>query len=104
MVLRALSEELDLPLPYDTLDEVRTRVAELAPHLLKYEYTEPTTMERVAYQRSAEGSDKMIASPFTDPVDNFYMTDAISRNSTIMAKCTKELNPKKHFNFRRLGY
>ncbi len=38
--------------------------------------------------------------PLTDNVDNFYMTDSISRNSHVMAKCTQELNPKKQFNFK----
>ncbi len=42
MVIRALSEELGVTLPYDTLEEVRFRVAQLAPHLMKYDYIEPT--------------------------------------------------------------
>lgn len=29
------------------------------------------------------------------------MTDAISRNSKIMARCTRELNPLKAFNFKK---
>ena len=29
------------------------------------------------------------------------MTDAISRNSHIMARCTRELNPQKVFNFKK---
>ncbi|MFO0116684.1 MAG: hypothetical protein ACK521_03415 [bacterium] len=37
----------------------------------------------------------------TDAVDNFYMTDAISRNSHVMARCTKELNPQKQTNFKQ---
>jgi len=48
MVLRALSEEMNIPLPYDSLDEVRTRLAELAPHLVKYDYIEPSSFERIA--------------------------------------------------------
>jgi len=40
--LRALSEEAGVSLPYDTIEELRYRVAELAPHLLKYDYVEPT--------------------------------------------------------------
>lgn len=32
---------------------------------------------------------------FTDTCDNFYITDPISRNSSVMAKCTRELNPQK---------
>lgn len=40
MILRALSEEIGRPLPYDSLDEVRTRIAELAPHLIKFDSNE----------------------------------------------------------------
>jgi NADH dehydrogenase (ubiquinone) Fe-S protein 1 len=48
MVLRALSEELGVPLPYDSLDEVRTRLAELAPHLVKFDYIEASGFEDLA--------------------------------------------------------
>ena len=50
MVLRALSEEMAIPLPYDSLDEVRTRIAELAPHLVKYDFIERSSVfERLAH-------------------------------------------------------
>ena len=99
MILRALSEELGIPLPYDSLDEVRTRLTELAPHLIKFDYIENSGFEDLALQFN---KDKLGVNPtpFSDIVDNFYMTDVISRNSHVMAKCTKELNPKKQFNFR----
>lgn len=45
MVLRALSEELGTPLPYDTIDELRTRLAELSPHLIKYDVIENSGFE-----------------------------------------------------------
>lgn len=94
MVLRALSEELGTPLPYDSLDEVRTRLAELAPHLVRYDTIETGTFHRVAL---VEGGDRQVSGALlTDAVDNFYMTDPISRNSHIMARCTRELNPEKH--------
>lgn len=47
-ILRALSEELGQTLPYDTLEEIRYRIAELAPHLLKYDYIEPTLFGEIA--------------------------------------------------------
>ena len=50
MILRALSEELGKPLPYDSLDEVRTRIAELAPHLVKFDYNEPAGFEDLAHK------------------------------------------------------
>jgi len=45
MILRALSEELGTPLPYDSLDEIRTRIAELAPHLVRYDTIESTSID-----------------------------------------------------------
>jgi len=41
----------------------------------------------------------MNKTPFSDPIDNFYMTCAISRNSKTMAECTASLNPTKLKNF-----
>lgn len=49
MVLRALSEEIGSPLPYDTLEELRTRIAELAPHLIKYDHIENYGFEQLAH-------------------------------------------------------
>lgn len=100
MVLRALSEVLGTPLPYDSLDEVRTRLAELAPHLVKYDHIEPSGFEKLALQSSNQDNDHLNATCLSDNVDNFYMTDSISRNSHIMARCTRELNPSKETNFK----
>jgi NADH dehydrogenase (ubiquinone) Fe-S protein 1 len=94
MIIRALSEELGCSLPYDSLDEVRTRLSELAPHLVKYDHIEPSGFESLSIKPN-DKKKSINMTPFTDNVDNFYMTDAISRNSYIMAKCTKELNPMK---------
>ena len=35
-ILRAVSEVLGKPLPYDNLDELRNRLGEIAPHLTNY--------------------------------------------------------------------
>jgi NADH dehydrogenase (ubiquinone) Fe-S protein 1 len=94
MILRALSEELGTPLPYDSLDEVRTRIAELAPHLIKFDVIENSGFEHLALKFDSKNT-KLNNTPLTDNTDNFYQTDVISRNSQIMARCTKELNPRK---------
>ncbi len=31
-IVRALSEQLEKPLPYDTVEQVRSRLADVAPH------------------------------------------------------------------------
>ena len=98
MILRALSEEMGTPLPYDHIDEIRTRMAELAPHLVKYDYIESSGFEGLGLK--SNGNENVNETILTDNVDNFYMTDSISRNSLVMAKCTQDLNPKKQFNFK----
>lgn len=52
MILRALSEEIGSPLPYDSLDEIRTRMAELAPHLVKFDVIENSGFEKLALKPS----------------------------------------------------
>ena len=99
MILRAISEELGNPLPYDTTEEVRTRAAELAPHLVKYNWIEGSGFMDLAH--APNGETKTNGTPLIENVDNFYMTDQISRNSHIMARCTRELNPHKEFNFKK---
>ena len=49
MVMRALSEEIGAPLPYDTIDELRTRLAELCPHLVKFDVIEGSGFEKQAH-------------------------------------------------------
>jgi NADH dehydrogenase (ubiquinone) Fe-S protein 1 len=99
MVLRALSEELGTPLPYDTQEELRTRLAEMAPHLVKFDVIEGSGFEKLAHNPNGETS--LNGTPLVENVDNFYMTDAVSRNSHMMARCTRELNPLKQFNFKK---
>lgn len=50
MILRALSEELGQSLPYDNLEELRYRMAELAPHLMKYDYIESSLFGKLALE------------------------------------------------------
>jgi NADH dehydrogenase (ubiquinone) Fe-S protein 1 len=98
MVLRAVSEVLNCPLPYDSLDEIRTRMAELAPHMVLFDHIEPSGFEQHA--NKPQGDNKVNQTPLIDNVENFYQTDAISRNSHVMANCTRELTPQKNFNFK----
>lgn len=97
-VIRALSEECGVGLPYDNHEELRYRIAELAPHLLKYDHIETSLLGELALETSQGGDINL--TPLSDSVDNYYMTDAISRSSTIMAKCSIAFNPTKFSNFK----
>ena len=90
-ILRALSECVGAPLPYDTLKGVRSRLADVAPHFAKTDEVEPALwLNGATYahvpKSSAKVDDKV---PMASSVENFYMTDAITRASATMAKCTK---------------
>lgn len=46
-ILRALSEVIGQPLPYDNLDDVRARLERIAPHLTNYGRREGTSPESI---------------------------------------------------------
>lgn len=43
-IIRAISEVVGLPLPYDTLDDIRDHLAEISPHLTNYGKREGTSL------------------------------------------------------------
>ncbi len=91
-ILRALSEELGDALPYDTIDEIRARIEEVAPHLVEIDEIEAA--EWVPANKVLRGV-KLDDAPFDDVIKNFYMTDPISRVSKTMAECTRTIVNKE---------
>lgn len=89
-IIRALSEKLGLPLPYNTREDVRDRLVALNPL-----FDELDVVRRAPWREfSYEGS--LSSDPFEPMIENFYMTDSISRHSITMAKCTKEILGTAH--------
>jgi len=82
-ILRALSAALGKTLPYDDIGALRGRMEEIRPGFADIGAVEPAGWQGFG----ADGA--MDAEPFVSPVENFYMTDAISRASEIMAECTR---------------
>jgi len=79
----ALSEVVGNPLPYDTVYEMRDRLWEISPTLVRYDVTEPVSAEFALAGLKAlaaqTGNAKATNTPLRKPIDNFYQTDAISR-------------------------
>lgn len=96
-IVRALSELINKTLPYDSLLELRERIRDVAPHLVRHSYLriEPSTLvdPRRKMQDSTlakiNGKTKLI--PKIMNMTDYYQTDAISRNSKTMAKCVDAL-------------
>ncbi|XP_049426718.1 NADH-ubiquinone oxidoreductase 75 kDa subunit, mitochondrial-like [Epinephelus fuscoguttatus] len=91
-ILRAVSELAGLTLPYDSLDDVRSRLAEVSPNLVRYDDVEEANYFKQANELAQTVNQDLIAAPLVPPqltVKDFYMTDSISRASQTMAKCVK---------------
>ncbi len=89
-IVRALSAVLGKPLPYDSLSEVRARMVALAPQLGEVDVAAPAKWGRFGAARK-----KIDSAPFTSAIDNFYMTDPVSRASLTMAECSAAfVNPR----------
>jgi len=78
---RALSERLGHTLPYDTLEAVRARLAEVNPVFAEIDGV--VAAEWGAFGAAGETGEQ----PFAPPIANYYMTDPIGRASVTMAKC-----------------
>lgn len=46
-IVRAVSEVIGYPLPYDTLDEVRERIEKIGPHLTNYGKREGSSLQQL---------------------------------------------------------
>jgi len=82
-ILRALSEVLGKKLPYDTLEQLRTRVEAHAPTFIALDQVSPSE-----WKKEVASSFSFAPEPFTSTIQNFYMTDPISRVSINMAECS----------------
>lgn len=88
-IIRALSEIIDKTLPYNTIFELRERIAKD----VKAVASPNTVIENEWKSFGKKG--KVTSDPFVNPISNFYHTCPISRASVTMAKCTESfIEPK----------
>ena len=82
-IIRALSEKVGKPLAYNTLAQLRARLVSEFPHFAKIGHVVAATWGKFGTAGAVRSH------PFNNPIDNFYMTNSISRSSKTMADCTK---------------
>ena len=85
-IIRALSERLDRTLPYDNLAQVRSRLAEVAPHLDALD-----TVAGAAWGPFGAAG-QIHDTPLTSVIGDFYLTNPICRASPTMAECSSVFN------------
>lgn len=84
-IIHALSEKLGFTLPYQTREELRTRLVQMNPV-----FDELDMVQRAPWAEFSYGG-ILSSEPFQAVIGNFYMTDPISRHSITMARCTQEI-------------
>jgi NADH dehydrogenase (ubiquinone) Fe-S protein 1 len=82
-IIRAVSEFLGAPLPYDDVAQLRDRMVEISPALAAYDVVEPVALQQLSKVQLVDHTKgaKPTGAPLRKVVDNFYFTDVISRRS-----------------------
>ncbi|KAK5319490.1 ndufs1 NADH-ubiquinone oxidoreductase subunit [Exophiala xenobiotica] len=89
-IIRAASEFLGVPLPYDDLEVLRDRMEEVSPTLRRYDHLEQSALSSLSKVQlvDAHRGAKATNEPLKNPIKDFYQTDIISRSSPTMARCS----------------
>jgi len=97
-IIRAISEVLGEKLPYDKISEVRTRMAQVAPNLTRYGNVEEANYFNLAASMAQGIKARLSEAPLTvsqQNLEDFYLTDSISRASPTMARCVTAVKEQR---------
>jgi len=84
-IIGEIAHAIGRKLPYTTIDQIRARMAQIAPNFSNVGEVVPAKWEK--FGKPGKINNK----PFENPIKNFYMTDVISRVSKTMSQCTEEI-------------
>lgn len=95
-IIRALSEFMGVPLKYDTVYALRERMGEISPALLLPNVIEPvsTAIAQLGVCALSTLDPAITGTALKNPIENYWMTDVISRSSVTMAKCIASFGEK----------
>ena len=85
-ILRALSDLLGHKLPYDSLPALRAALFKEKPHLARIGQIVPSGAADIRALSAMKGEPGK--TPFRSAIDDFYLTNPISRASAVMAECS----------------
>lgn len=80
-IIRAASEFLGAGIPYDDVAQLRDRMVEISPALASYDVVEPSSLAALSKVQLVDQNKGSTTSgkPLTKVIENFYLTDVISR-------------------------
>jgi len=86
-IIRALSAVLGMPLPFNSLRDLRRALYAEFPHLAQIDQIAPRSLDKI---RALAGREtKTSAAKLGSPIVDFYLTNPIARASAIMAECSQ---------------
>ncbi|KAJ1936378.1 ndufs1 NADH-ubiquinone oxidoreductase subunit, partial [Linderina pennispora] len=87
-IVRALSEVAGLTLPYDDVATLHARMGDISPSLVNVDELNHTSRDiaQLGLAQWKEGAGKNLSGAFVKVIEDYYMTDAISRASRTMAR------------------
>jgi NADH-quinone oxidoreductase subunit G len=85
-ILRALGEHLGVTLPYDTIDQLRTKLMGDHPTFGRIDYVGASGEKFDLKSVGEKGA--LSDAAFVSPVGDFYLTNPIARASVTMAECS----------------
>ena len=86
-ILRALSERMGATLPYDSLDELRTKLFADHPSFGRIDHVDGPAAAADLDLGSLGGTGAVTDAPFKSAMGNFYLSNPIARASVTMAEC-----------------
>lgn len=94
-ILRALSEKLSNRLPFDDLEGLRHRLYQSYPQLQRLDQAQAGTWHDVATGVVESAVAMIDNTPFSYPIQDYYLTDVIGRASLTMRACQQEFSSPK---------
>jgi NADH-quinone oxidoreductase subunit G len=82
-IIRAISEKAGATLPYNTLSELRAALVKRHPHFAQIDTINPADWSYAGRKKKFS----IASEPVHYAIQNYYMTDVISRHSQTMAEC-----------------
>uniref|UniRef100_A0A915AES1 NADH-ubiquinone oxidoreductase 75 kDa subunit, mitochondrial n=1 Tax=Parascaris univalens TaxID=6257 RepID=A0A915AES1_PARUN len=94
-IIRAISEVAGKKLQYDDIQQLRARISEVAPHLVRFGDIEEATFSKQALQLAEDGTVSSSLRPSQLELADFWMTNAVTRASPTMAECVRAARANK---------
>ena len=86
-IFRALSAVLGMPLPFNSLRQLRAAMYAEFPHLAQIDQIVPAGLDGI--KELGGRATKTDNAKLHSPIGDFYLTNPIARNSAIMAECSQ---------------